>query len=224
MAFPVHDATGVYRFAYRLVRTARPFLFRVEAHNPDLVPLTGGVILASNHTHGIEIFAMGLSCYRQIHFMAKKELFEIHPWLSQFIQAAGAFPVHRGKRDMAALETAVTVLRQGKALGIYPEGTRHAALARGKSGAVRMAMLAGVPVVPVGVAGTREAAARTFKPVRRGLVTVRYGLPLTLTGDPQDPVDVQRATTEMMVALADLLPPSMRGVYANGAPTITDHT
>ena len=216
MAVPVHDATGVYRFAYRLVSTARPFLFRVEAHDRERVPLTGGVILASNHTHGIEIFAMGLSCYRQIHFMAKAELFRINSLLSYLLKGAGAFPVHRGQRDLAALETAVEVLRQGKALGIYPEGTRHPVLARGKSGAVRMAMIAGVPVAPVGVAGTREAAARTFKPQRRGLVTVRYGQPLTFAGDPQDPVAVQRATTELMVALADLLPVHMRGVYANG--------
>ncbi|MBP7963729.1 MAG: 1-acyl-sn-glycerol-3-phosphate acyltransferase [Caldilineaceae bacterium] len=224
MAFPVHDASGVYRAIYRLVRIMRPFCFRVDAHDAYRVPVTGGVILASNHTHGFEVFAMGLSCHRQIHFMAKKELFDIHPWLTYLIKGAGAFPVRRGQGDKTALETAVEVLHQGKALGIYPEGTRHPALARGKSGTVRTAMMAGVPVLPVGVAGTREAAARIFKPQRRGVITVRYGEPITFTGDPQDPVAVQRATTEVMVALAGLLPPPMRGVYANGDLAMTDET
>ena len=215
MAFPVPEATATYRFAYRVTAALRPFLVRVEAHGQEHVPHTGGIVLAGNHTQGVEIFAMGLSCHRMVHFMAKAEIFEINPWLSRLLYAAGAFPVRRGQRDLSALDTAVDILRKGKALGIYPEGTRHPALARGKSGAVRMAMMANVPIVPVGVSGTLEAEERAFKFRRRGLVTVRFGPPIWFDGDAQDPVYVQRATTEMMVGIAQQLPPSMQGVYAD---------
>lgn len=219
MPFPVPEATAAYRFAYRVTAFLRPFLVRVEAHGQEYVPETGGVVLAGNHTHGVEIFAMGLSCSRQIHFMAKAEIFEINPWLNRLMYGAGAFPVRRGQRDLGAIQAAVDILRRGKALGIYPEGTRHKALARGKSGAVRMAMIAGVPIVPVGVSGTLDAAERAFKFRRRGLVTVRFGEPLFFEDRSTDPVAVQQATTQMMVAIARLLPREMQGVYADAVAT-----
>lgn len=97
--------------------------FKVEGA-PHL-PATGPVIVVSNHTNFIDPIVVGCSILqRQVYFMAKEELFRI-PLLGHLIQKLGAFPIRRGKFDRVALRAAFAVLKQGKTLGMFPEGTRH---------------------------------------------------------------------------------------------------
>ena len=103
---------------------------------------------------------MALFPRRYLRFMAKSELF----WfpLGPFIAACGAFPVRRGERDLEAIETAVRLCREGHVVVMFPEGTRREKglrkrhEARWRSGAARIALEAGVPLVPAAIAGTAE--------------------------------------------------------------------
>ena len=126
---------------------------------------------------------------------------------------AGVFPVDRGRNDTTAISAAETLLRRGKVLGMFPEGTRSRTgeLRRGKSGAVRIAMLAQAPVVPAVVINT-AAILKQFG--RRPEVIVRFGPPLFPTGDPGDKATAQAQTDAVMRAIAQLLPSYQRGIYA----------
>ena len=99
---------------------------------------------------GPDYVALGLVSPRQIHFLAKSEIFDTHIVLCKLMSNIGGIPVERGKHDVAALQVAVDVVKAGNILGMFPEGTRsrNGQLQSGKSGAVRIAKIAGAPLVP----------------------------------------------------------------------------
>ena len=117
-------------------------------------------MLACNHVSSFDPWPLGVPLWpkRQLRFMAKSELY----WwpLTLILNGAGAFPVRRGQRDRAAIETAVRLAREGHAVAMFPEGTRRTKglvkrfEARPRSGAARIALEAGVPLVPAAVKGT----------------------------------------------------------------------
>jgi 1-acyl-sn-glycerol-3-phosphate acyltransferase len=162
---------------------------------------------------------LGYSSPRQIYYMAKAEIFAIHPLLAKLVTGAGAFPVQRGKGDTQAIEQAVAIVKAGKIVGMFPEGTRSrgGGLRRAKSGAARIALGAGAPIVPVAVINGDTILSDFFKLQRRPRVTVRFGPPLTPAGSAGDQQDTQRLTTAIMLAIAELLPPEQRGYYADAA-------
>jgi 1-acyl-sn-glycerol-3-phosphate acyltransferase len=126
-----------------------------------------------------------------------------------------AIYVRRGEADLDALERGITVLRSGGMLGVCPEGTRSktGGLGTGHTGVAYLAMHAGVPIVPVAVWG-QEKVRSTWKRFRRSPVTVRFGPPIHLTAADGGAADLQRHTEQVMQAIAALLPPEYRGVYA----------
>ena len=152
------------------------FGFRLRSSGGENVP-EGGCVLAANHWSNLDPWPLGLPLYprRFLRFMAKKELF--WPPLSWIIRAGGGFRVDRGKRDQQAIDTAVDLCRQGNVVVMFPEGTRRAKglrkryEARWHTGAARIALTAGVPLVPAGIAGTERLA-------RLGPVRVAYGPPI----------------------------------------------
>jgi 1-acyl-sn-glycerol-3-phosphate acyltransferase len=136
--------------------------------------------------------------------MAKAELYW---WPAKYLlDAAGAFPVHRGLADREAIETAVRLARDGNVVVMFPEGTRRKKglvkrhQARARSGAARIALEAGVPLVPAAVAGTDQL-------LRLGPLRVAYGAPLELD-DLRDSGDIrhssQEATDRLMARIAEL--------------------
>lgn len=154
-------------------------LFRHRARGVENVPREGGFVLAANHWSNFDPWALGLPIFprRFLRFMGKSELF----WfpLGAFITAGGAFPVRRGERDEEAIATAVDLCRQGHAVVMFPEGTRRQKGLRKKhearwhTGAARIALEAGVPLIPAGIAGTDRL-------VRLGPLHVVYGPPIAL--------------------------------------------
>ena len=158
-----------------LVRT----VFRLRATGKENVPPEGGFVLAANHWSNLDPWPLGLPLYprRYLRFMAKSELF----WfpLAPIITAGGAFPVHRGESDAQAIATAVELCRAGHVVVMFPEGTRRSKGLRKKhearwhSGAARIALEAGVPLVPAAIAGTERLA-------RLGPLRVAYGRPIEL--------------------------------------------
>jgi len=152
-------------------------LYRESWQGLDRLPAEGGYVLAANHLSNADPWPLGMALFpkRYLRFMAKSELF----WfpLGPFIAACGAFPVRRGERDLEAIETAVRLCREGHIVVMFPEGTRRAKglrkrhEARWRSGAARIALEAGVPLVPAGIAGTAELS-------RLGKLKVVFGDPI----------------------------------------------
>ena len=180
-------------------------IFRLRASGKEHIPREGGFVLSANHLSNLDPWPLGLPLFphRQIRFMAKAELFR---WpLGPVIKAGGAFRVRRGLGDAEAIETAVQLAREGEVVAIFPEGTRRkkglkkTRQARPHTGAVRVAMEAGVPLVPAALAGTDRLS-------RLGPLRVAYGTPVEL-GDLRDR-DVRKAaeigTERLMAAIAEL--------------------
>ena len=173
-------------------------LFRLRARGVENVPSDGGLVLAANHWSSLDPWPLGLPLFprRFLRFMAKSELF----WfpLGPIIAAGGAFPVRRGEGDRDALATAVELCRDGHAVVMFPEGTRRrkglrkTRSAQWHTGAARIALEAGVPLVPAGIAGTDRLA-------RLGPLRVAYGVPLDID-DLRDrpPAEVARAATDRL--------------------------
>ncbi|MEZ4866848.1 MAG: lysophospholipid acyltransferase family protein [Caldilineaceae bacterium] len=210
MSLP-HDASRLWKALHRFITFVLPLFCRLQVEGREHIPHSGGCIVACNHSMGPDYLMLGYASTRQIFYMAKSELFQIHPWLSRFLGMAGVFPIKRGQKDLEAIGTAEELVLAGRVLGMFPEGTRSRSgcLQRGKSGVTRIAMAAQTPVVPAVVINSRAV----FKLGQRPQVVVRFGPSLTLQGNPQDKVSLQQNTEAIMYAIADLLPPGQRGPY-----------
>jgi 1-acyl-sn-glycerol-3-phosphate acyltransferase len=155
-------------------------IYRIDGTGWEKIPATGGVVLASSHDSLIDPFVLGVATPRVVHYMAKAELFR-YPVLRGAMRGFGAFPVQRGRGDVAALDEGVRLLRQGELVGVFPQGTSRPYRNRPwRRGAARLARNAGVPLVPVCLVNT-ERALRPRK--------IKLGLPYihVLVADPIDP-------------------------------------
>jgi 1-acyl-sn-glycerol-3-phosphate acyltransferase len=174
-------------------------VYRLRAEGVENLPREGGFVLAANHTSNLDPWPLGMPLWprRYLRFMAKSELF----WwpLGPIIGAAGAFRVRRGERDVEAIEKAVELAREGHIVAMFPHGTRQRKglmkkhQPRVHSGAARIALDAGVPLVPAAIAGTDTL-------LRLGRLRVRYGEPIPLDG-----LDARMATERLMTEIDRLL-------------------
>lgn len=200
----MRDAPLLYRVLNRPLPPVLNPYFPLHVEGLDNVPGDGGAILASNHLSFIDSVVLPLNLPRPLYFLGKAEYFQ--SWRTRwFFAAVGVVPVHRkgGRKGREGLETGMQILRDGRLLGVYPEGTRSpdGRLYRGKTGPVRMAIETGVPIVPCGVVGSDRAMPVGARIPRRQPVTVRYGRPLDFgryRGEERDPFVVRTATDELM--------------------------
>src|SRR5438105_13198661 len=154
-------------------------LYRLRAQGLEHLP-AGGSVLAANHTSNFDPWALGVPLLprRQLRFMAKSELFRTP--LAPLLRAGGAFKVRRGEGDVEAMRTAVELAQTGEIVVMFPEGTRREKglrkkhVARAHTGAARIALTAGVPLVPAAISGTERL-------LRLGPLRVEYGPPLDLS-------------------------------------------
>jgi 1-acyl-sn-glycerol-3-phosphate acyltransferase len=174
-------------------------LFRLRARGLENLP-GGGFVLAANHASNFDPWPLGLPLFprRFLRFMGKSELF----WtpLKQIIEAGGAFPVRRGERDTEAIDTAIDLVRDGHIVVMFPEGTRQRKGLRKKfeqrahTGAARIALGAGAPLVPAAISGTDRLT--RFGPLR-----VAYGPPVDLSGlDDREPREAAYEATDRLMA------------------------
>jgi glycerol-3-phosphate dehydrogenase (NAD(P)+) len=197
---------GVNPIVYWLLRgILQPFFhlyFRLSRIGREHIPQTGPVILASNHRSFIDPFVIGTCARRPIYYVAKRELFQIHPVVSWLLSALGAFPVNRGAGDADMIATAKALLERGEAVVMFPEGTRTrpGALGRPKRGIGRLALETGAPVVPVAVIGT-EAIRRGWW-LRPHKVRIRIGRATTF---PR----VERSSAQLAAAVTDRIWPNV---------------
>jgi 1-acyl-sn-glycerol-3-phosphate acyltransferase len=200
-------------------------IFRPWVTGVDNVPTEGGAILASNHLSFSDSIFLPLLLDRKVTFLAKADYFTGRGPKGRatalFFKLADQLPVDRagGRAGEAALRTGLRVLRRGDLLGIYPEGTRSpdGRLYRGKTGVARMALEAGVPVLPVVMVGTDKAqpiGRRLPKVIRIG---VKIGAPLDFSryeGMEGDRFVLRSITDEIMYELMQLSGQEYVDVYA----------
>jgi 1-acyl-sn-glycerol-3-phosphate acyltransferase len=156
------------------------------------VPATGAVIVACNHVSYLDPVVLGIGFRRPVTYLAKKELFAI-PVLGPIITALGVYPVDRQAGGVAAVRAAVRALKEGRCVGIFPEGTRNlTGEVEGKGGAALLAALTGAPVVPAAIRGTRRP-----RPFHR--ISIVYGEALQVERERKaDGDDLEKWTAEIM--------------------------
>ncbi len=188
------------------------------------LPLTGPVIVASNHLSFVDSVVIPVVVPRKVVFLAKSDYFTgpgVGGALSKaWFEGLGMLPVDRddSRSALASLDTALEVLRSGDAFGIYPEGTRSrdGRLYRGRTGVAHLALTAGCPVVPVGLQGTADIQPVGSRMPRLAKVKVCFGPPITVAGD-YDGVAAGRARRELtdriMAEIAQLSGQQQAGGY-----------
>ena len=197
--------SGFYRVIGYVSRPLMKLLLRPKTTGLEHVPREGGFVLAANHLSNFDPWAIGLPLFpwRFLRFMGKSELF----WwpLGPIIEAGGAFKVRRGQADTEAMETAIDLARSGHVVVMFPEGTRRKKglvkkwQPRAHTGAARIALAAGVPLIPAAIKGTDSLR-------RLGPLRVAYGPPLALddlrASDPREAA--QEATDRLMAEISRL--------------------
>ena len=170
-------------YVYKLVRIVLTWplllIYRLRSITVGNVPLEGPAIVTPNHFSFMDHFLVAALMRREVNFMAKSQLFGVHPVLDFIYKHGGVFPVLRGKRDEEAFKTAHAVLNRGGIVLMYGEGgrSRSKKLGEPKPGLGRLALESGVPVVPVAIHGSQDV--REYKRLRFPKVTVQYGEPVT---------------------------------------------
>ncbi|WP_199443321.1 lysophospholipid acyltransferase family protein [Umezawaea beigongshangensis] len=199
--------------------------FRPRIEGAEHVPESGGVILASNHLAVSDSFFLPLKLSRRMTFPAKIEYFtgpglkgKLQKW---FFSGVGQVPIDRSSASAAqgALDTGVRIVRAGKVLGIYPEGTRSpdGRLYKGKVGVAWIALESGAPVIPVAMIGTDRAnpiGSRMWRPYP---IRIKIGKPLDFSryeGLSGDRFVLRSITDEIMYALMELSGQEYVDVYA----------
>jgi 1-acyl-sn-glycerol-3-phosphate acyltransferase len=189
-------------------------IWRPTVEGLEHVPATGGAVLAGNHLSVADELLLGAVVPRHLAFWAKSEYFTgtgLRGWLTRsVVSGLGAIPVERagGRASLSAFDAAIPALKAGDLVAIYPEGTRSpdGRLYRGRTGAARLALAAGVPIIPVGVLGTdkiQPIGARMPRLVRAG-ITIRFGKPMDLTGRADDRTSLRKITDELMSEIQKL--------------------
>ena len=182
-------------------------MFRLEAVGVENIPASGPVLIVSNHSSGLDPPLIGGASDRQLTYLAKAELFKI-PLFGALIRGLDARPIRREGADPAALRTARHVLEEGRALLVFPEGTRgdEGDIRPAKAGAGLLAVSSGAAVVPVYVKGSGQAWPRGRSLPRPAKITVTFGKPLRF--EPARGTDrkaqYELASREMMDAISRL--------------------
>jgi 1-acyl-sn-glycerol-3-phosphate acyltransferase len=198
--------------------------WRPKVTGLEHVPDRGGAILAANHLSVADELFLGAVVDRQVHFWAKEDYFHLPGIKGAFIggvmRSMGTIPVHRegGRAALHALDAAIPVLRSGELVGIFPEGTRSTdrKLHRGRTGVARLAMEAGVPVIPVGFTGTERVQPIGYRIPRlfKGDVTVSFGKPMHFSDRPNERSIMRNITDEIMAEIQKLTGQVYTGRYA----------
>ena len=183
----------IKQFFYTIVRWGLNIIFlgmyRLHVEGREHIPSEGAVIIAPNHKSYFDPPLVGVAIKKRVvHYMAKEELFR-NPFFRWILRQFGTFPVKRGSVDRTAVRQAVKELKNGNALGIFPEGTRikRSGLGRFHSGMASLALMTGTPVIPVAIVGSADM------PHKKGPFAVLIGMPIK--------VKKQKAGSEEVEAL-----------------------
>lgn len=186
-----------YDFARSVVYGVFKPLYRVEVIGRENIPPEGGVLLCSNHINNFDPITVGMMASRPVHFMAKEELFTV-PILGKMVPHLNAFPVKRGMSDREALRKGLAILKEGKVLGLFPEGTRSKTgeLGKGLAGAGFFALRTDAQIVPCAVVGP-------YKLLHK--LKIVYGKPISMEAVRKSKGSAEEATELIMGEIRKLL-------------------
>jgi 1-acyl-sn-glycerol-3-phosphate acyltransferase len=188
---------NLYPFGRALCSGILSPIYQFEVIGKENFPTDGGVLLCSNHISNLDPPTVGIAAPRQVHFMAKEELFTA-PVLGKILPLINAFPVKRGMSDREALRKGLGVLKEGKVLGLFPEGTRSETgeLGKGLAGAGFFALRSKAQIVPCAVIGP-------YKPFKR--LKVVFGKPIEFDDYRKNKVSAEEATDIIMSEIGQLI-------------------
>lgn len=170
-------ASLFYKFVFAIMWLIFKTFFRLSIKG-EKVPRTGAAIVAANHRSYLDPIVMNLSCGRLVSFLGKEELFDI-PVLSWIVRKFSTVPVKRGKADVKSLKKIIEMLREGKLIGIFPEGTRRRHTENGETTIFRgvglLSEKTGAPVYPLSITGTDKIFVGGIIPIRLPKITVVVG-------------------------------------------------
>lgn len=175
----VGEIRMLYKSLKWLVRCFLCVYHRIRVSGREHIPEKGAFILVGNHVSYLDPFYVSAMLERKVHFMAKAEAFK--PFLFRwFLRFAGAFPVHREKTDLTSMKTALSHLKNGRAVGIFPEGTIKGdnSFEELKRGAAYLAVRTGCPVIPFFIEGAEKALPSGSFWIRPVQVSIRIGRPI----------------------------------------------
>lgn len=211
------------RFAETVVLPPIAVWFQWRFEGRGNIPTEGPALIAGNHISLFDPLAHGYfleKAGRRPRFLAKTELFR-NPILRKVLTGARQIPVRRGSGDRAPLEAAITALKEGEVVVVYPESTTTRnddfSPMQGKTGVARLALASGVPVIPLAVWGTqyvwKRSGAKSFK--FRRPIWVKAGAPLdfSLYEEEPDHPDVLRKVTDLVMGEVSLLVDDLRARY-----------
>ncbi len=194
-----------YRFFCLLSRAVLKLFFRIEVYGLDNVPPEGPFIIAPNHVSFIDPVAAGAFIERDMHYMARDSLFRM-PLLGRLIRWCNAFPVSRDSPGAKTMKKALSVLKGGGGLLVFPEGRRsiNGKLQKGTPGIGMLSVMAGAPVIPALIMGTDNALPVNGKWIRFAKTRVYFCR--ALRPPPVASRDIyQRFAGEIMAALSEKL-------------------
>lgn len=196
----------VWKLAQTLCRIVTTLAFDLKVYGAHRVPSEGGVLLVSNHQSYLDPVLVGVRLKRPLSYLAKSELFRFGPfaWL---IRALGAFPVKQGAGDVGAMKETIARLQEGRALNIFPEGSRteDGELLPIEKGVGLVIRKAKVPVVPVVIHGSYDAWPKGQKFPRPHPIRILYGHPLDLSSMDREQIieTIGRTFREMFAELRE---------------------
>jgi 1-acyl-sn-glycerol-3-phosphate acyltransferase len=182
-----------WTFGRRYLGWPARLVTHARAYGGDRVPRSGGAVLAINHLHWIDIPVVGVTCPRNVNFVAKVEAIRVRGF-GRYIRTFGTLAVRRGESDRDAVRLMRQAARDGRVLGLFVEGTRQHTGRPGTAqpGAAMVALQEDVPVVPVAIYGTQDWSLRNRVPC-----SVAYGAPLRFEGLPKNGRGYKEATAEI---------------------------
>lgn len=196
-------------FSYQLIRAVLYIFFKVfnrlEVVGSENIPLNGGAIVAANHVSYLDPPVLGVALKRRPTYIAKEGLFRI-PFIGTIIVRGCCFPVKRDKPQPSVIKEAVSRLKKGGVLVLFPEGSRSTdgSFLDAKRGVALIAAMSVVPVVPTLIEGTDRALPAGTKLIKPAKIKVVFGNPLTIGEKETDKVSQERISKEIMERIRNL--------------------
>lgn len=197
---PEVDPPPVWKFLQTIARITTTLMFDLKVYGAHRVPGRGGVLLVSNHQSYLDPVLLGVRLKRPLSYMAKSSLFKVPPF-AWFIRSLGAFPIKQNSADIRALKEAIERVHEGRALNVFPEGSRTdtGKLLPIEPGIALVIRRAKVPVVPAVIDGAFDAWPLTRKMFRPAKIRVLYGSPMDLSNLSREQVTETIARTFRML-------------------------
>lgn len=190
-------------------------LTRLRSYGAERIPPSGGLVMAFNHFHWIDIPCYGWVCRRNLYFLAKVEAHRV-PGLGPLIRTFGTLSVRRGESDREAVRKMREVVRDGEALGVFVEGTRQRSGVPGhvQPGAAMVALQEDVPVICAAIHGSQSWRLGNFAPV-----SIAWGEPMRFDGLPRGGKGYREASEQIEAELHRLWV-WLRDLHEAGRPRV----